>query len=114
MTIPDNPDGQITPTETNLSEDANNKVGTPTEDLDAKAASTTSDNATDGPAAVSDEAPNSAQGAKAPEHFEPAQHQPTEIETARTVRTGSKLNGQVVVLAVLIALGIGITVYQMF
>ena len=113
MTIPDKPDGQTTPTETNLREGAIDGVGTPTENLDAETASTTSSSSTAGPVAVSDDDPNSARVANAAERLEPAQHQPAEIETARTVRSDSKLNGQVVMLVVLIALGIGITVYQM-
>ncbi|MGC6416362.1 MAG: serine/threonine protein kinase [Bradymonadia bacterium] len=113
MTIPDNPDGQTTPTETDLREGAIDEAGTPTENLDTETASTTSKNSTAGPVAVSDDDPNSARVANTSDPLAPVQHPPAEIETARTVRSGSKLNGQVVMLVVLIALGIGITVYQM-
>ena len=62
-------------------------------------------------AATTDDAPTSTRTVDDVSLIQPNESQTGEIETARTVRSGSKLNGQVVVL-VLIALGIG-TVHQM-
>ena len=64
-------------------------------------------------AATTDDAPTSTRTVDDVSLIQPNESQTGEIETARTVRSGSKLNGQLVVLVVLIAIGIGITVYQM-